>query len=1079
MQKTTLEGGLIVRISRTNCKILFENFFGSPTWTRTRDLRINSPSLYRLSYQGIDEAAILTAEAVSVNLCSAFTLVSAGLSKQYINSILIVVMDKKTIFIKTPKGESEMSSMSGDMKRVMLLIDNKSTFDEVTRRAPPSLRSELTEIVQQLLESELIRDKAKPVTTTRIVAPKMAIPKVASALNEELDFTNMGATSQSSASIAEDKHKQQREAEAEAKAKQKAKATRAYNELKASVAAAKLKAIEETKTKAEAQARQDAQIAARAKAEAEADAKAKQEATERQLAEAKVQVIKRAEQEAARVKAEQEAARVKTELETIEKAKAEAEAARIKAEQEAAKVKAKLEAAKARAEAEAKALAKEIAKQEAEAARLKAEHEAALIRAAQEAAARAKAQAEELAKQEAEAARIKAEQEAARIKAEQEAAARARADAEAARIKAEQEAARIRAEQETARVQAELEVARVRAEEKVKAQKEERARLEAAERDRAELEAIKRQAEETARLNAEIEEATRQATATRMEAEEKAKRDTLSAAQMALSAADIKTSDPGFSSFQINLDAFNLGTVQTPVQSEVVQPNLADQAEAKAREQATQEAERRVVEEEHKARLSAAAEMARMKADMESIRLRSEQEARAKSEEQDLAEEQANAWAEAEQRAKLQAKLDAEQTTQQSAISQAKAEQKPVTRARRKPLPLAKIFFGLIVLALAAAIILPYVWPMQKYIASIEQTLSVQLKQPVHLGGMSAATFPPKLQLRNITVGNSQELKIATAVLNFDPTTIFSANKTISNIELQGIVLDGWHLEQVAGWLHGLAGNEPFGVRHLTISSLQVSTDEITLPSLKGSAELEQGAFTRVVLHSEDEKMNVELLPVKNSWIISYGIKEMALPILPAVQFSDFSAKGDIGDGVVNFTEIEAHAYGGAWSGNGVLGWRKGWHAQGHMQAKEMDLEKIYPKIGTSSEVQVEGTYLLQGVKLSQMNDAPHFDGSFMAKDGVINGVGMMETARLLSQEHLPGERTSFDELNGTVQLENHNLHFHQVKINSNTFTANGTFDISATNQLSGNFNTEIKERAGNNPLVLSGTLTEPKLQLR
>ncbi len=28
-------------------------FFGSPTWTRTRDLRINSPSLYRLSYQGI------------------------------------------------------------------------------------------------------------------------------------------------------------------------------------------------------------------------------------------------------------------------------------------------------------------------------------------------------------------------------------------------------------------------------------------------------------------------------------------------------------------------------------------------------------------------------------------------------------------------------------------------------------------------------------------------------------------------------------------------------------------------------------------------------------------------------------------------------------------------------------------------------------------------------------------------------------------------------------------------------------------------------------------------------------------
>ena len=27
--------------------------FGSPTWARTRDLRINSPALYQLSYRGI------------------------------------------------------------------------------------------------------------------------------------------------------------------------------------------------------------------------------------------------------------------------------------------------------------------------------------------------------------------------------------------------------------------------------------------------------------------------------------------------------------------------------------------------------------------------------------------------------------------------------------------------------------------------------------------------------------------------------------------------------------------------------------------------------------------------------------------------------------------------------------------------------------------------------------------------------------------------------------------------------------------------------------------------------------------
>ena len=38
---------------------------GSPTWTRTRDLRINSPSLYRLSYQGIDVAIIVSCEQLA------------------------------------------------------------------------------------------------------------------------------------------------------------------------------------------------------------------------------------------------------------------------------------------------------------------------------------------------------------------------------------------------------------------------------------------------------------------------------------------------------------------------------------------------------------------------------------------------------------------------------------------------------------------------------------------------------------------------------------------------------------------------------------------------------------------------------------------------------------------------------------------------------------------------------------------------------------------------------------------------------------------------------------------------------
>lgn len=43
------------------------DFIGSSTWARTRDTRINSPLLYRLSYRGIGEGAIIMAMRRLVN----------------------------------------------------------------------------------------------------------------------------------------------------------------------------------------------------------------------------------------------------------------------------------------------------------------------------------------------------------------------------------------------------------------------------------------------------------------------------------------------------------------------------------------------------------------------------------------------------------------------------------------------------------------------------------------------------------------------------------------------------------------------------------------------------------------------------------------------------------------------------------------------------------------------------------------------------------------------------------------------------------------------------------------------------
>ncbi|NOT20682.1 MAG: hypothetical protein HOP24_10515, partial [Sideroxydans sp.] len=799
-------------------------------------------------------------------------------------------------------------------------------------------------------------------------------------------------------------------------------------------------------------------------------------------------------EEAVRIKAEQEAARIKAEAEA--KAKQEAEAARIKAEQEAARIKAEAEAARIKAEQEAariKAEAEAKAKQEAEVARIKAEQEAAQI----------KADAEARAKQAAEAARIKAEQEAARIKAEAEAlrikaaneAAAIKAEAEALRLKAEQEAEQIKVEAEAARInaekaaavaiaKAESDAAVARAEVEAKAlaelrlkQEAETAKVKAAQEEarikaaQVAIELEKAEAVERAKLKAAQDEAAK--VAAQLAADEKVKLEIKAAKQAALAAAASITAAPSSSGFKIDLAPLQ-SAPELAVPQNNPQPSKEEAQLIAAKEEEARQAEaKQLAEEKSKQEVDAAA--ARQKIEEEERRKKAEEAAKAV--EAALATEQADAWAEAEKRAKLQAGVDGAQVKQQAASAQKQSIKNASHRARRKPLPMGKILLAMAALSIAALFILPLVYPLQEYIAPIEQRLSAQLKQPVKVSGISAALLPlPKMTLRGLSIGAADEIKVSEVVLSFDVLTLLSDNKVINEATLSNVVLDGKRLEQWVEWLKLTAIDTQYPLRHVTLLNVNLNAEGIALPILKGSADIVQGGYTRVVLHSEDDKMSVELVPKEKLWQLTFGVKERALPLLPEVVFSDFNAKGIVGDSEINFSEIDAHIYGGILAGSGKLNWRKGWQVQGRMQAKTMELEKMFPQFGLAGEIFVDGSYAMQSAKLAQLGELPRVDGSFAAKRGVINGLDVVETARLTSHEHLPGGRTHFDEMTGAVQLENHNKHFRQIKITSGMLTASGAFDISSKDQLSGNLNAQIKMREGNNALTLSGTIAQPKL---
>lgn len=1055
-------------------------------------------------------------------------------------------MDKKTVFVKTNTGESEVNGQSdalyGDAKRILHLVDDESTVGEISKRAPPSLRDSLEAVLQELVDGGYIRDMRAPVNepqkptlkmstpafkmatpkgvtqptaspaparpanvTTNSAVPPKAIPSAAKPSmsmpdmmmptmpppditkeeqakadkKSDLDFSfiTSGSSPAQNDAVAEN---ERAKAEAAAKAKQAAEADRLKAEqaaqIEATAKAAKLKAYEEAKVKAQAEA-------AKAKAYEEAKVKAQAEV-------------------AARARIEAEA-----------RAKKEADALRLKAEQDALKARTELEATKARVEAEVRTRieAETRIKQEAEAARLKVEREAEKLRLELE-ATKAKAELEMRTRLEAE----------ARAKAEVEARMKREADAERLRVQKEL------AEQELARVKAEAEIRmRTEAEVRVRAEVEARLKAEALAKARAQAEVedrLKREAEAEIKMRTEAELRVRAEVEARLKAEELARNSNQRQNNGAINPAGMsatpsseeqvdpaeklrqsfvesfgqqkKKQDASTGSFKLEQFSF-VSTGKMPAATgQPTRPDvlpgggskvkaaieLRAQKEAEAlRLKAEQEAAKLKAAQEEAARVKEERDAIQFKAEQEAYRLqkqREEEQALADAEARKLTDQQTKQWEDGQRRAAIHAQAESERLTQQATDAQARLNQK-TSRGPRKPFPIGKMIAGLFVLLLIAVAGLPYVWPLAEYIAPLESEISAQINQPVKIKTIKIALLPmPKLELHNLSVGSGQELQVGDVVLNFDFSALFAPTKSISNMELNNVILKGASFDKVLGWFQAAGGNERYPVARMELRNVRVNVDEIKLPLLAGKADFDtQGKFTKAGLKSEDGKFALELQSLQNRLQLELNIHEGNLPILPNIKFNDLSVNGVIANGEVILSDFFAHIHGGTLTGKGLLNWNNGWKLQGQINAKSMDMQRMFPNFGLSGELFGDVNVSMYGAALSQLDKDPVIEGNFEAKNGIINKLDIDAIARLGARQGVAGH-TDFNELNGTVKADSKGQRIYISKLSSVAVNGTGLVDIDANQQLSGKLSVDIKGPAtGSVILQLSGTAANPVLQ--
>jgi len=453
-----------------------------------------------------------------------------------------------------------------------------------------------------------------------------------------------------------------------------------------------------------------------------------------------------------------------------------------------------------------------------------------------------------------------------------------------------------------------------------------------------------------------------------------------------------------------------------------------------------------------------------------------------------LEEAQAKVWADAEKRAKEDYKTRESNKAKavwetdlppepQPAVKKAA----PVARVRRKPFPWYRLAAGMIAAVLLILFVAPMMIPTKQYIPGITKMLSGKFKQPVYISRLEGRLLPtPRLDFIDLAIGKEKQIKAKLARMDFSIPALFTAVKSIDKLELEDVEVDAAALPLANDLLQQTASDVDNPIALVVLKDGKLEAEGYTLSGIGGELNFDQaGKFTRAKFVAEGNKYEWELAaaPLYKTRV-SISVHGSGLPLLPAWVFEELTAKGEIAGSELVITELDGHIMGGTLHGNARLGWRSDWSAQGSLAAKTITMQNMLKVM--SGEMDGTARFQIQADSFAHLADAATLDGSFVIKDGVINGIDIAETARLHRAENMPGGRTHFDELSGNLNYDKGTYAYRNLQLGAGVLVAKGKLDYSGE-QVEGAVIAELDLREGIGPvsLELGGTSDNPTLVAR
>lgn len=397
----------------------------------------------------------------------------------------------------------------------------------------------------------------------------------------------------------------------------------------------------------------------------------------------------------------------------------------------------------------------------------------------------------------------------------------------------------------------------------------------------------------------------------------------------------------------------------------------------------------------------------------------------------------------------------------------------------------AGILAGLVI----AAVAVPFVVPLDRYLPRLTDAISQHIRQPVSIKNVRLEILPtPRVALYGIRIGRGAPMEIDKLELVPELASLLSKPRVIRLVRADGVRIREAALAMIAAIPKSSGGGPaPLRIERIVLRDARFEHPALSLPSFDARIDFGPG-FTpgQAALVTAGKALQAHFEPRAGDVAhVALEARNWRLPVRVApLELASLAAEGTLSRARLDLPRVKARAYGGTLDGSVRLEWSKGWRLSGKAGIEEVDLVPMLRDLGKpaklSGRLDAHANFSAHASKGAQLLNALVLEGPSEVMGGAWHGVDLSHAAELPLGKLPQGGSTAFEELRGKVEVRSGTIRLTDICARSPTLAAGGRVEIAPGGALEGRLDVSVAKTGGfvGVPLALGGTVAQPSVGL-